>query len=252
VEAAPGAAEHRVDEPTAGGLRMQDFIVTDFRIEGEEAPAETAAPGAPAQAAPAPRAPAPAPGFSSLWVVLFIIALAVLLVTLWRRRRPQGPLIQDPKLGLLNLLGEEGERLLAEDRPAVAPLFTTVREASDLPPPVCDVLVVYCDLGRDGGIFATEIGLRHLLRKSRARILVLASENKSEYCITAAQEAGQSGANLVLTMARNEAEMPELLAHLFADMKTGTPMPEAYNKLAPRGKIFLADGGDLVFASRQP
>jgi hypothetical protein len=183
-------------------------------------------------------------------LLIALVAVALLLVRWWRNRRPTGLVLQDPTLGFLNLLGQEGEQLLAEDRPVLEPLFTTVKESRDLPPPACDVLVLYCDLGRDGSIFATEVGLRQVLRRSRARILILASENKSEYCITAAQEAGQSGANLVLTMARNGAEFPDLFARLFADMKNGTPMPAAYNKLTPKGKIFLADAGDLVFASR--
>jgi len=229
---------------------MQDFIVTDLQIEeeGEPQPQTQTVPAAPAPA-PAPAAPAGQPPlFSSLWVVLIAIALAVVLVARWRsRRRSREPVIQNPSLGFLNLLGGEGTELLAEDRPALTPLFSSVQERDDLPPPVCDVLVLYCDLTRDGKIFATEIGLKQLLRRSRARILILASENKSEYCLTAAQEAGQSGANLVLTMARNGAELPELLVRLFTDMKAGTPMIEAYNKLAPRGKIFLADAGDLVF-----
>ncbi len=202
--------------------------------------------------AEAPPAPPPAPVFSSLWIVLILIAVGVLLIARWRSRsRSRSLVIQDPKIGFLNLLGEEGEQLLAEDRPVLAPLFSSSQESSDLPPPVCDVLIVYSDLGRDGKFFATEVGVRQVLRRSRARILVLASENKSESCLTAAQEAGQSGANLILTLARNGAEFPELLARLFADMKSGTPMPAAYSQLAPRGKIFLADAGDLVFALPQ-
>jgi hypothetical protein len=226
---------------------MQDFFVTDLQIE-EEGAQTTTAPVAPAP--PVRREP---PAFSSLWIVLIAIAVAMLLVARWRlRRRSRGLVLPDPSLGFLNLLGEEGNQLLAEDRAALTPLFSSSQERDDLPPPVCDVLVVYCDLVRDGKIFATEIGLRQLLRRSRARILILASENKSEYCLTAAQEAGQSGANLILTMMRNGAEFPELLTRLFTEMRTGTPMPEAWNQLAPRGKIFLVDAGDLVFGQPSP
>jgi hypothetical protein len=227
------------------------LVVTDFQVEEEGVKGQRVEEQR-VEEAPRPVAadrPAEAPPFSSLWIVLIVIAVGVLLVSLWRRRGPSGGLIiQNPKLGFLNLLGEEGEQLLAEDRPALAPLFSSSKERDDLPPPVCDVLVVYCDLARDGKIFATEIGLRQLLRRARARILIVASENKGENSITAAQVAGHSGANLVLTLARNGAEFPELFARLFADMKTGTPMPAAYNKLAPQGKIFLVDAGDLVFA----
>ena len=227
---------------------MQSFIVTDLQVEEEGAQQTTeAVPAVPAPARPAPPAARP-PVFSSLWVVLIAAVLVVVLLARWRDRfRSRGLVIENPRLGFLNLLGSEGTELLAEDRPALSPLFASVQEKDDLPPPVCDVLVLYCDLTRDGKIFATEIGLTKLLRRSRARILILASDNKSEYCLTASQDAGQSGANLVLTMARNGTEFPELCARLFADMKAGTPMIEAYNKLAPRGKIFLADAGGLVF-----
>lgn len=233
---------------------MADLIVTDLQIEEEGEPQTQTVPVVPAPpkapAAPAAKEP---PLFSSLWIVLIAIALAVVLVARWRHRyRSRGLVLRDPSLGFLNLLGEEGNQLLAEDRPALAPLFSASQERDDLPPPVCDVLVLYGDLSRDGKIFATEIGLRQLLRRSRARILILASENKSEYCLTAAQEAGESGANLVLTMARNGAEFPELFARLFTEMKNGTPMPAAYSQLAPRGKIFLADAGDLVFGGADP
>jgi len=226
---------------------MQSFIVTDLQVEEEGAQQTTEA--VPVSPAPA-RVPARhQPVFSSLWIVLVACALAVVLFARWRNRfRSRGLVVENPRLGFLNLLGSEGTELLAEDRPVLSPLFASVQERDDLPPPVCDVLVLYCDLTRDGKIFATEIGLPQLLRRSRARVLILASDNKSEYCLTAAQDAGQSGANLILNMARNGAELPELLARLFADMKAGTPMTEAYNKLAPRGKIFLADAGGLVFA----
>jgi len=221
---------------------MQDFMVTDLRVEGEveQQPAATTHPAPAASAS------------SSLWIVLIVIAAAAALGFLrWRRQRPRDPVIRDPKIGFLNLLGEEGEPLLAEDRTALAPFFASVQESRDLPAPACDVLLVYCDIGRDGRIFATEVSLRQLLRRSRARILVVGSENTSESCLTAVQEAGHSGANLVLTMARNGAEFPELFSRLFAEMKKGTPMPAVYSQIAPRGKIFLADAGDLVFASVQ-
>lgn len=224
---------------------MQSFMVTDLREEEvteEQLTTEALPPPAPVER--------PVPPFQfPLWLAL-IAAVAAVALLAWRRR-PRvrgGRVIRDPKLGFLNLLGEEGDRLLEEDRPVLVPLFSSVQESRDLPPPVCDVLFVYCDLARDGTIFATEMGLRKLVRRAKARILVVASENRSEACLTAAQEAGSSGANLVLTMARNGAEFQELFARLFAEMKAGTPMPEAYSKLEPRGKIFLADAGGLVFA----
>lgn len=192
-------------------------------------------------------------------IVLFLALMG--LLTFWRRRHLFAkPVIQDPKIGFLNLLGEEGDQLLEQDRPALAPLFSTARESRDLPPPACDVLVVYSDLGYDGNLFATEVGLRYLLRKSGARILIVASENKGENSIAAAQEAGHSGANLVLTLGRRGSAFPTFFSRLFADMKAGTPMPEAWSRLAPQipdqehaevpGTIFLAEGGPIAFGGR--
>ena len=191
-------------------------------------------------------------------LVLFLAVMGGL--TFWRSRHLFAkPVIQDPKIGFLNLLGEEGERYLEQDRPALAPLFSDARERNDLPPPSCDVLVVYSDLGFDGNLFATEVGLRYLIRKSGARILIVASENKGENSIAAAQEAGHSGANLVLTLGRKDGAFPAFFARLFTAMKAGTPMPEAWSQLAPQtpeqerenpGTIFLAEGGPSVFAGR--
>lgn len=191
-------------------------------------------------------------------LVLFLAVMGGL--TFWRLRHLFAkPVIQDPKIGFLNLLGEEGDALLEQDRPALAPLFSTARESRDLPPPACDVLVVYSDLGFDGNLFATEVGLRYLIRKSGARILIVASENKGENSIVAAQEAGHSGANLVLTLGRKDGAFPAFFSRLFTEMKTGTPMPEAWSRLAPQtpeqerempGAIFLAEGGPIAFAER--
>ena len=191
-------------------------------------------------------------------IVLFLAVMG--LLTFWRRRHLFArPVIQDPKIGFLNLLGEEGDQLLEQDRPALAPLFSTARESRDLPPPACDVLVVYSDLAYDGNLFATEVGLGYLLRKSRARILIVASENKGENSIAAAQEAGHSGANLVLTLGRRGGAFPAFFSRLFTEMKTGTPMPEAWSRLAAQtpeqereipGTIFLAEGGPIAFGGR--
>ena len=191
-------------------------------------------------------------------LVLFLAVMGGL--TLWRSRHLfMNPVITEPKIVFLNLLGEEGERYLEQDRPALAPLFSTARESRDLPPPACDVLVVYSDLGFDGNLFATEVGLRYLIRKSGARILIVASENKGENSIAAAQEAGHSGASLVLTLGRKDGAFPAFFSRLFTAMKSGTPMPDAWSQLSPQtpeqeretpGTIFLAEGGPIVFAGR--
>jgi hypothetical protein len=194
--------------------------------------------------------------------LIAVVAFVALMGLFTYRRFPHlfaKPVIQDPKIGFLNLLGEEGDQLLEQDRPALAPLFSTVRESRDLPPPACDVLVVYTDLGYDGNLFATEVGLRYLLRKSGARILIVASENKGENSIVAAQEAGHSRANLVLTLGRKDGAFPAFFSRLFTQMKAGTPMPEAWSQLAPQtpeqeretpGTIFLAEGGPIAFGGR--
>ncbi|MCX6851659.1 MAG: hypothetical protein NTY98_22385 [Verrucomicrobia bacterium] len=182
--------------------------------------------------------------------------IIVVFVFLVRRGGIGGTSIQSPRLGFLNLKGAAGNHMLAEDRSAIAPLFSAVLESSTTPP-LSDVLFIYCDIGTDGRISGTSGGLRDLIRDSGARVVVVASENPSEGCIATAKNSDYGHANLVLTLNRRGAVFPAFFSRLFSLMMIGTSMPMAWVKLAPQipgldhadcpGTIFLAEAGQISF-----
>jgi hypothetical protein len=141
--------------------------------------------------------------------------------------------IRSPKLGVLNLLGSEGEALLAEDLKTLTPLFgrpVTAAAGS----PTCDVLLVYCTPERNGDVVGAESRLIELLKTSRARVAVLGSKNPGDAYFAATKGAEQAGLNLVLTVDRRGARFAPFLKKLFSEMFLGTPMPLAWEKLAPQ------------------
>ncbi len=187
-----------------------------------------------------------------------IIAPVVLVVLVFLARRGgiEATRIQSPRLGFLNLKGTAGEQILAEDKRALAPMFSAVEETSTTPPP-SDVLFIYCDIGPDGRISGTTAGLRDIIRDSGARVVVVASENPSEGYIASARKTGYGHANLVLTLNRRGAVFSAFFSRLFSQMMKGTSMPMAWVKLAPQiprhdhadcpGAIFSAEAGQIVF-----
>lgn len=66
-------------------------------------------------------------------------------------------LIPSPKIGFLNLQGDIAKQVLLDDKSALGPLFS-ISIASDNKIPICDVLILYCDLEKDGGQFDSDIG----------------------------------------------------------------------------------------------
>lgn len=87
---------------------------------------------------------------------LAIIAVAVGVFAFLTRRRGVGAAtIKSPRITFLNLKGTAGEQILAEDKSAVASMFSTIQESSTTPPPPCDVLFIYCDIDPNGRIAGT-------------------------------------------------------------------------------------------------
>jgi len=178
------------------------------------------------------------------------------LVFLARRGGIGATRIQSPRLGFLNLKGAAGEPALAEDKSAIASMFSAVQESSTAPP-LSDVLFIYCDIGADGRISGSSAGLRDMIRDSGARVVVVASENPSEGYIASAKKTGYGHANLVLTLDRRGAVFSAFFSRLFAQMMKGTSMPMAWVKLAPQipghdqadcpGAIFSAEAGQIAF-----
>lgn len=191
------------------------------------------------------------PGYLVIAAVVIVV-----LVFLVRRGGIGATKIQSPRLAFLNLKGAASEQILAEDRSALASMFSAVQESSTTPPP-CDVLFIYCDVGSDGRISGTTAGLRDIIRDSGARVVVVASENLGESYIASAKKTGYGHANLVLTLDRRGAVFSGFFSRLFAQMMKGTSMPMAWVKLAPQipghdhadcpGTIFAAEAGQIAF-----
>ena len=174
-----------------------------------------------------------------------------------RRITASNPLtIESPRIGFFNLMGAPAESIFIQDKEAIAPLFSAMR-VTETCPPICDVLMIYANVGSDGRIVGTADGLREIIRNGNAPIVVVASENEPNRLIAAAKPVGYGQANLVLTLKRNGTAFPTFFSALFSSMYRGITMPNAWIKLAPqipRAKhdncpetIFSAEISHIVF-----
>ena len=141
--------------------------------------------------------------------------------------------IQNPKIGFLNLMGVAAGPLLDEDMIALKPFFSAcLQSGSDTP--VCDVLMIYATIGADGGIQNSSDSLRNIIHKSHSSIVVVATENGAQSYIAASKRPGSGKANLVMTLKRNGHVFPNFFKKLFEMMHHGVTMPMAWVKLAPQ------------------
>ncbi len=107
-------------------------------------------------------------------------------------------------------------------------------EESDSNPPICDVLLIYARVENDGHIVGTVDGLRDIIRKASARIVIVASENDPNGLIAAGKPTGYGRANIVLTLKRKDPAFASFFHELFSRMYKGITMPVAWVKLAPQ------------------
>jgi hypothetical protein len=164
--------------------------------------------------------------------------------------------INNPKIGFLDLLGDSARPLVDEDAAALKPLFSNCLK-SEGDAPICDVLMIYATIKADGAIENTTHSLREIIHKSRAPIVVVASENSAQSYIAASKTHGLGRANLVMTLQRNGRSFPDFFKELFGMMHHGTTMPMAWVKLAPQipgkdhrnvpGTIFSAEVSHILF-----
>ena len=174
-----------------------------------------------------------------------------------RRVTVRDPLvIVSPRIGVLNLAGAAAQSILEEDKAALKPLVASWEESTGKPP-LCDVLMIYAQLQGDGRIAGTSDGLRDIIRKANAPIVIVASENDGRSYVAAGKRTGYGQANLVMTVSRRGAAFPKFLAQLFRRMFEGKSMPMAWVELAPQvpgmehkdlpGLIFAAEISHIVF-----
>ena len=184
-------------------------------------------------------------------VVIAIVVVVVVGFTLLRLAT-RGQKIANPRLGLLDLTEGKSEGIVAEDRAALADLFSAVEASTDVVPK-CDVLFLYATLGEAGALIGTDRYLRATIRESRAKIVVVASENPDPK--PSKPGPGDARANLVITLQRNGDKFPRFIRELFTRMKKGQTMPMAWVKIVPQGPspkhddcpgtIFLMEAGPL-------
>ena len=151
-----------------------------------------------------------------------------------RRITLSNPLIiRSPRLGLLNLMGSSAEAILKEDKAALSSLFSSI-EQHESNPPACDVLLIYAHLEKDGHFANHSEGLRDLIRKSNASIVIVASENDSQSYIAAGKRTGYGQANLIMTLERKTTAFTSFFSQLFEMMYKGKSMLVAWVELAPQ------------------
>ncbi|MGP0019132.1 MAG: hypothetical protein ACLPHP_11230 [Candidatus Sulfotelmatobacter sp.] len=174
-----------------------------------------------------------------------------------RRITVDEPLVvESPRIGFLNLLGPVAQGILDEDKVAFRPLFAAVDESSATAP-MCDVLMIYAHVEADGRIAGSSDGLRDIIRKSTAPIVVVASENDGKSYVAAGKQTGYGQANLVMTIKRRGATFTQFFVQLFSKMSGGKSMLLAWVELAPQAPgatqencpecIFAAEISHIVF-----
>ncbi len=171
------------------------------------------------------------------------------------RQRAHGQIIQNPRLGMLNLRAGASTDFLRQDRAALGGLFRSVEE-SEQRPPSCDVLFIYSDIESDGTVRGSASTLRRILEQSGAVVVVVASENPGENYV-ALPPNSSDGVNLVMTIERRGDVFTGFFQSLLKQMSQGVPMPVAWVALAPQvpgdehqrcpGTIFAAGAGQVAF-----
>jgi len=154
-----------------------------------------------------------------------------------------------PRIAFLNLLGASAQSILEEDKLAFAPLFASCEE-SQIDTPQCDVLLIYAQLQSDGQIRAASESLRDIIHRSRAPIVVVATENDGKSYIAASKRPGAGRANLVMTLKRNGPAFTKFFSQLFSKMYKGSTMPMAWVELAPQvPRLEHPNAPDSIFAA---
>jgi len=173
------------------------------------------------------------------------------------------PVIDHPKIAFLNLAGTSCATIAAEDRAVIGELFDPNVQVTSVPAP-CDVLFLYCSFEPSGKIVGQQGSFRSLIRHTKARVAVVASQVPADLLSNrefqaALAKGNHPPVNLVMTVNRNGDNFGRFFKSLFQMMWTGVPMPMAWVQLAPQGSqqpnnnpgtICLMEAGQVAFASR--
>ena len=167
------------------------------------------------------------------------------------------PVLSSPKVGILDLGGEQTKGLVESDVNFLRSLFADVRVV-DLGTPSCDVLFLYAELTAKGAVLGSASGLREIIRDCGAKVVVVASANPSGHYIRAGKQKPYGRANLVMTLDRRGDAFGQFFLALFSKMKRGASMSSAWVELNPQvpgrdqfdcpGTIFACEIGPLTFS----
>jgi hypothetical protein len=156
--------------------------------------------------------------------------------------------IPDPVLGVLELGIESVRALAAQDLEVVAPLFSASRRGSEHPP-LCDVLLAYCEITAAGAVMGSRHTFREMVRDSKASVVVIAREHPVGSYIAGVPILPFGRTSLIMTLKRNDPEFPRFLAKLFYEMKRGTPLPAAWNRVAGSGDARDQGAPETIFSN---
>lgn len=194
--------------------------------------------------------------FSELMNTVFALVAFLVIALIYSRLSKIRRTVKSPRLGILDLTAGEAAAQIATDKVALRDVFQAPQE-SDREPPQCDILFLYAHLSDEGRVEGCACELREIIRDSGAKVVVLASENKPDSCTSARARKPYGQANLVITFARRGEAFPRFFGRLFARMKEGASMPDAWVQLAPQNPnadnpdspstIFLCELGHIRF-----
>ena len=188
---------------------------------------------------------------------LIIASLLLLAFGIGKFLAKRKNVIKQPTLGILDLSNGEYGSYIVADKTVLKTMFNTLSESTDAPP-ACDVLMIYGHVESGGGIRNSKIGLREMIRDSKASIVVIATDNPANNYVQAGKQKSYGHANLVMTLNRRGDVFAQFFQKLFTAMKQGIPMPVAWAKLAPQipgtdnkdcpDTIFACELGQITFA----
>jgi hypothetical protein len=147
--------------------------------------------------------------------------------------------IHQPRLGLLNLMGEAATMIYLQDLDNLEDIFFQNVDLGQERVPKCNVLFLYCNIEPSGRIAGQKFSLREVVKSAGAQIVVVASENRPE--ILSGPEFSQYlktpndwPVNFIFTVKRNGEAFGLYFQKIFTQMQAGVSMPLAWTQLAPQ------------------
>jgi len=147
--------------------------------------------------------------------------------------------IHNPRLGLLNLMGEAALSTYLQDLDNLEDVFIQNVDTGTQQVPKCNVLFLYCQLEPNGQITGQKFTLREVVKSAGAQVVVVASETRSEILSRPMfsqylQSTNDWPVNFIFTVNRNGETFGQFFQKLFSQMFTGVSMSQAWTQMAPQ------------------